>query len=101
MLHGGTLVALLVYFRDDWRRLIPAGLATIRDRSFGGDPDRRLAWLLVASTIPAAVVAVFLNDVIEKNIRQVGLVAVMLVLAGAASCGSPTGGARGPTPWTA
>jgi undecaprenyl-diphosphatase len=82
VLHGGTLGALLVYFRDDWRRLIPAGLAAIRDRSFRGDPDRRLAWLIAASTVPAAVAAVFLNDVIEQNVRQVGLVALMLVLAG-------------------
>src|SRR6266436_5678060 len=47
MLHVGTLVALLIYFRADWARLVPAGLATIRDRSFDGDGDRRLAWLLV------------------------------------------------------
>ena len=33
MLHIGTLGALLLYFRDDWLRLIPAGLATIRDRT--------------------------------------------------------------------
>ena len=83
VLHGGTLLALLVYFRDDWRRLIPAGLAALRDRSFRNDPDRRLAWLLVASTVPAAIIAVFLNDWIEQNVRQVGLVAVMLVIAGA------------------
>ena len=38
VLHAGTLAALLVYFRDDWRRLVPAGLATLRDRSFQGDP---------------------------------------------------------------
>ena len=43
MLHIGTLVALLIYFRADWLRLVPAGLATIRDRSLDGDPDRRLA----------------------------------------------------------
>jgi len=83
VLHGGTLVALLVYFRDDWRRLIPAGLAALRDRSFRGDRDRRLAWLLAASTVPAAIVAVLLNDWIEQNVRQVGLVALMLVIAGA------------------
>lgn len=83
VLHGGTLIALLVYFRDDWLRLIPAGLAAMRDRSFRGDPDRRLAWLIVASTVPAAIIAVFLNDWIEQNVRQVGLVAVMLVIAGA------------------
>ncbi len=83
VLHGGTLAALLVYFRDDWLRLVPAGLATMRDRSFRDDPDRRMAWLIVASTVPAAVIAVFLNDVIEQNVRQVGLVALMLVFAGA------------------
>ena len=82
MLHLGTLVALLVYFRADWIRLVPAGLAAVRDRSFGGDPDRRLAWLLIASTIPAAIVGVLFNDLIESRFREVGLVAIMLVVGG-------------------
>ena len=83
MLHIGTLVALLVYFRSDWLRLVPAGLATMRDRSFRGDPDRRLAWLLAAATVPAMLVGFLFNDVIEQNVRQVGLVALMLVVGGA------------------
>lgn len=82
MLHLGTLVALLVYFRADWIRLVPAGLATIRDRSFRDDPDRRLAWLLLASTIPAALVGLLFDDVIEGSFRQPGLVALMLVVGG-------------------
>jgi undecaprenyl-diphosphatase len=80
VLHAGTLLALLVYFRDDWLRLVPAGLATIRDRSFRGDPDRKLAWMLALSTIPAAIAAVLLNDIIESAVRQPGLVAVTLVV---------------------
>jgi undecaprenyl-diphosphatase len=83
VLHAGTLAALLVYFRHDWRRLIPAGLAALRDRSFRDQPDRRLAWLIAAATVPAAVVAVLFNDVIEENVRQVGLVALMLVVGAA------------------
>ena len=82
MLHIGTLGALLVYFRADWFRLVPAGLATIRDRSFRGDPDRRLAWLLVASTIPAAIAGVLLQDLIETAFREIGLVAVTLMVGG-------------------
>src|SRR5262245_522689 len=82
MLHLGTLVALLVYFRADWMRLIPAGLAAIRDRSFRGDEDRRLAWLLVATTIPAAIVGLLFGDVIESTVRSVELVAVMLIIGG-------------------
>ena len=80
MLHLGTLAALVVYFWRDWVRLVPAGLATIRDRSFRGDPDRRLAWLIVASTIPAAVVGLRVNDIIENEIRQVGMVVVALLV---------------------
>jgi undecaprenyl-diphosphatase len=81
-LHAGTLAALLLYFREDWLRLVPAAFATIRDRSFRGDPDRRLVWLLVISTIPAAILGVLLNDPIENAIREPTIVAVLLVIAG-------------------
>jgi undecaprenyl-diphosphatase len=83
MLHIGTLAALLVYFRRDWARLVPAGLGAIRDRSLAGDPDRRLAWLIAAATVPALVAGFVLNDLVEDRFRQVGLVALMLVVGGA------------------
>jgi undecaprenyl-diphosphatase len=79
MLHVATLAALLIYFARDWIRLIPAGLAAIRDRSFKDDPDRRLAWLLAATTIPAVIVGVALNDLIETVFRESRLVAMTLV----------------------
>ena len=82
MLHIGTLAALLVYFRSEWQRLIPAGLATIRYRSFDSDPDRRLAWLIAVATVPALILGVLLNDLVEQRFREVGLVAVMLVVGG-------------------
>ena len=82
MLHLGTLIALLAYFGHDWLRIIPAGLAAIRDRSFRGDPDRKLAWLLVASTIPAAIVGSLFSDFFETQIRQIELVAVTLIIGG-------------------
>ncbi len=80
MLHLGTLAALLIYYGRDWLRIVPAGFATIRDRSFRDDPDRRLAWLIVAATIPAAIAGAVFNDVIETSFRGIGLVAVTLVV---------------------
>jgi undecaprenyl-diphosphatase len=82
MLHIGTLVALLAYFWRDWVRLVPAGFATIRHRSFDSDPDRRLAWLVLVATIPALFAGFFLNDLVEERFREVGLVALMLVVGG-------------------
>ncbi|HYN70189.1 MAG TPA: undecaprenyl-diphosphatase UppP [Candidatus Eisenbacteria bacterium] len=83
MLHMGTLLALLIYFRADWLRLIPAGLAALRDRSFRGDPDRRLAWLLAVSTVPAIIAGVLLNEPIETQFREPRLVALTLAIGGA------------------
>ena len=82
MLHLGTLIALLIYFREDWLRLIPAGVAAIRDRSLDDDADRKLAWLLVAATIPAAIVGALFSDFFETQVREIGLVAVTLVVGG-------------------
>jgi undecaprenyl-diphosphatase len=83
MLHMGTLLALLVYFRRDWLKLIPAGLASIRDRSLAGDPDRKMAWLIVVATIPAVLVGPLLNDTIESSVREPAKVAVMLCIGAA------------------
>jgi undecaprenyl-diphosphatase len=80
MLHIATLAALLIYFRADWLRLVPAGLAALRDRSFRGDPDRKLAWLLALTTIPAIIAGVLLNDPIETAFREARLVAITLVI---------------------
>ena len=82
MLHLGTLVALLAYFRADWLRIVPAGVATLRDRSFGDDPDRRLAWLIAVATVPALIAGFLLSDLAEGAFRQVGLVATTLVIGG-------------------
>jgi len=65
-LHLGTLVALLVYFFRDWVRYIGAWFASVRERRIGHDPDRRIAWLLLAGTIPAGIIGFALEGVIEE-----------------------------------
>jgi undecaprenyl-diphosphatase len=83
MLHMGTLLALVAYFWRDWLTLIPAGLASIRDRSLRDDPDRKMAWLLVVATIPAVLVGPLLSDTIESWVREPARVAVMLCVGAA------------------
>jgi undecaprenyl-diphosphatase len=83
MLHLGTLVALLVYFREDWLVIIPAGIASIRERSLGTDPNRKLAWLIVVATIPAVIAGPILNDRLEAAVRTAEDVAVAIVIGAA------------------
>ena len=84
MLHAGTLVALLVYF---WRDLVRLGIAFVRsvtERRIGHDPDRRLAWLLAVSVVPAALVGFLLEDFFDTAFRErLALVGLFLVLGAA------------------
>ena len=65
-LHLGTLVALLVYFFRDWLRYLAAWVGSVRERRIGDDPDRRIAWLLIAASIPAGIIGFALEGAIEE-----------------------------------
>ena len=83
ILHMGTLVALLVFFWRDWVTLIPAGLAAIRDRSFKGDPNRKMAFLLIVATIPAVLVGPIFESKLEDLVREPARIALFLCVGAA------------------
>jgi undecaprenyl-diphosphatase len=83
VLHMGTLLALIVYFWRDWLKLIPAGLAAVRDRSFKGDPDRKMAWLIAVATIPAVLVGPVFDSAFQDLVREPARVALMLCVGAA------------------
>jgi len=77
-LHLGTLLALIAYFWSDMWRLARAGLR----RGALSTHDGKVAWLLVASAIPAAATGAVFSDVIERNTGQIPLIATMLIAFG-------------------
>ena len=85
MLHAGTLLALLLVFWAELWRLLVAWLASIRDRSVGPDRERRLAWFLLLTVIPGAVLGVVGEKAFDTYFREhLLLVAVFIVLGAAA-----------------
>lgn len=81
-LHLGTLVAVATYF---WRDLLRMARAFVRSFTRGrnlADPDQRLAYLVVASTVPAALIGFFLEDFFETTVRDPWVVVFNLVLVG-------------------
>ena len=84
MLHAGTLAALLIYFWRDLVRLLVAWLESIREQRIGPDPDRRLAWLILVTMVPGAVLGVALESFFDAFFREhIFLVAVFLALGAA------------------
>ncbi len=78
-LHGGTALAIIVYFWRDWIALAGALVASLRYRSFGGDYHRRLVWYIAVASIPGALAGVAFESTIEEALREPPLVALLLV----------------------
>lgn len=78
-LHLATVVPLVWYFRRELSRCAVGWL-----RSWAGRPsaDGRLAWLLVAGTVPAVVAGLLGGAVIEERFRQPVVVATALGVVG-------------------
>ena len=78
-LHLATLVAVIIYFRQD---ILKLALAAVK--SFQGErtKDSKLAWLLLIGTIPAALVGWLFGDVIENYFRSPLTIAIMLIIGG-------------------
>ncbi|HYW52632.1 MAG TPA: undecaprenyl-diphosphate phosphatase [Dongiaceae bacterium] len=66
VLHLGTALALIVFYRNDWIAIIRAFIASIVRGRFTDDRDERTAWLLVAGTIPVGILGVLLESSVKK-----------------------------------
>jgi len=82
LLHGGTLLATIVFFRGDIMQLIRAWLKSVTRGVY--DATARLAWLLLLATIPAAFAGYFFETIIEDYLRSPLIVSLMLVIVGLA-----------------
>ena len=84
MLHGGTLIAVLLYFAKDWYEIIKEAIFPFFDKNNKGKgiistlkeniqqkPDTAgMLWLLIIATIPAGIFGVLLDDIAENIFRN-------------------------------
>jgi undecaprenyl-diphosphatase len=80
-LHLGTLVAVIVYFWSDVVRYVGAWFRSVARRSVSG-ADERIAWYILASTIPAALAGAAGEEFIEKKLGQPWQIAILLAVFG-------------------
>jgi undecaprenyl-diphosphatase len=80
--HVATAVALVVFFRRDWARIVVGLFTSVRDRRIG-DPDQRLGWLLVVATIPVGIAGLALDHAMRSALGKPVPASVFLILNGA------------------
>ncbi len=79
-LHLGTAVALVVFYRRDWARIVRALVASVVRGNLSNDPDERVGWLLVVGTVPVAIIGVFLEKPVRQFFGSSAIVAGFLIL---------------------
>jgi undecaprenyl-diphosphatase len=80
-LHLATALVLLAFFWRDWVRILKGLGRSLRDREIG-DPDAKLAWLLVVGTIPAGILGLTLQDSLRKLFASPEYASIFLALNG-------------------
>jgi len=80
-LHLGTLVGACWYFRRDLGRYLAAAWRSITGRTLA-ETDARIAWLLLLSAVPGALVGAALSSTIDEHLGQPVLIGIMLIIGG-------------------
>jgi len=78
-LHLGTLVAVVVYFWGDVVRYVTAWFSSVGKRAVT-NTNERLAWIIFAATIPAAIAGAAGEEPIESHLGQPWQIAIFLAV---------------------
>ena len=86
-LHVATAIALLVFFRAEWVRIIRGFFRSLRPsfaarRIVARDADERLAWLLVIATIPVGLTGLVLEHTFRTLFAKPLAAAIFLTVNG-------------------
>lgn len=86
-LHVATATALLLFFRQEWIRIISGFFRSLRPtlaarRIVAEDDDSRLAWLIVIATIPVGLTGVALEHTFRTIFAKPLAAAIFLTLNG-------------------
>ncbi|MFI5206188.1 MAG: undecaprenyl-diphosphate phosphatase, partial [Candidatus Paceibacterales bacterium] len=81
--HLATAIVLLSFFWRDWVRIISGLLRSLKAREIrSSDPDAKLAWLLIVSTIPAGVIGLLFEENLKTFFASAQYASFFLALNG-------------------
>jgi len=77
-LHFGTALAIIVFFfKDFWNMFIKGITKGVKDK------DGKIMWYILAASVPAAIVGILFEDIIDGVIRnKYWLIAIALIVMG-------------------
>lgn len=80
LLHSGTLLAVLIYYREKIVKLLVGFFKGIFNKQERNNTEFKLSIFLILATVPALFAGAFLNDYAESNFRNPVLIALVLIV---------------------
>jgi undecaprenyl-diphosphatase len=81
MLHVGSALGLLAYYWRDWIAIVRAWAHTLRTRRVE-TPTEKLAWLIIASSIPTGILGLLLEHPVRVELAKPMSAAIFLTING-------------------
>ncbi len=81
MLHLGTLIAVLIYFRKDIIEIIKSFIIAVKTKDFS-DKNSKLALYIMLGTVITVVIAFPLNDIAQILVFSPHIVGILLIITG-------------------
>lgn len=82
VLHLGTAIALIVFYRAEWSAIVRALAASVARGRMGEDRDERVGWRLVVGTIPVGVLGFLFEVPVRRLFGSPAPAAFFLLLNG-------------------
>ncbi|MCB8928537.1 MAG: undecaprenyl-diphosphate phosphatase [Ardenticatenaceae bacterium] len=80
LVHAGTLLAVLIYFRQDLWEIVTAVLRDLSQHQPLASKEAKLGWLIVVGSIPVALIALPFADFFEEVFSSPRAAAAFLLL---------------------
>lgn len=78
----GTELAVLIYFWRDIIRIAKAWFTSFGQPWARANQDAKLGWLIIIGTLPIVILGLVFKDQIENQLRNLWIIAVMLIVFG-------------------
>ncbi|MBV9149055.1 MAG: undecaprenyl-diphosphate phosphatase [Candidatus Eremiobacteraeota bacterium] len=80
VLHLGTAIALVVFYRREWVALVRALVRSIMRGRLSDERDERIAWLLVVGSIPVGILGVYLESPVRNLLGSAAYASIFLMI---------------------
>lgn len=81
MVHLGTLIAVLIFFRKDVAKILKAMWHALKTKDWS-DKEAKLGLFIVAGTVITVALALPINEIAEKLVYKPAIVGILLFITG-------------------